>query len=133
MTARGGKQAVEPMGDVEVITEVGVAALESPWWDEFATSQGTVFHTRRFLRSWWGDRQAKNQASDLVTARVVDDGHTVGVCAFELDAGVLSFAGGCDVVDYMGPIALAGREKDVAAALTRWMFAGPSWTRADLA
>ena len=121
------------MGDVKIIAEVGVGALTSPWWDRFAASHGTVFHTRRFLLSWWGDRLAKNPASEFITARVVDDDHVVGICAFELVSGVLSFAGGRDVVDYMGPVAVAGREKEVAGALVRWMFADVSWTKADLA
>ena len=122
------------MGDVRIVTEDGAAAIAAPWWDRFAASQGTIFHTRRFLLSWWRDRLAKNPSSRLVAARVVDDDeHTVGICAFELDAGVLSFAGGQDVVDYMGPVAAAGREKDVAAGLTHWMFADPPWTRAHLA
>jgi CelD/BcsL family acetyltransferase involved in cellulose biosynthesis len=51
------------------------------------------------------------------------------VCAFELVGGVLSFAGGDDVVDYMGPVALAGREADVARALIQ----GLTFTRAHFA
>lgn len=121
------------MGDVEIIAEDGADAIASPWWERFAASQGTVFHTRRFLLSWWRDRHIKNPSSRLVAVRVVDDEQTIGICAFELDAGLLSFAGGRDVVDYMGPVAVAGREKDVAAAVTRWMFADPPWTQADLA
>jgi CelD/BcsL family acetyltransferase involved in cellulose biosynthesis len=121
------------MGDVEVITECGRGMVTSSPWEEFAATQGTVFHTKRFLLSWWNDRLAKNPSSRLVTARVVDDECTVGICAFELGSGALSFAGGSDVVDYMGPVAAAGREKEVAAALAQWMFDEPSWTRAHLA
>ena len=121
------------MGDVEVISEFGIGMLAAPSWERFAASEGTVFHTSRFLLSWWHDRLAKNPASRLVTARVVDDERVVGICAFELDSGVLSFAGGRDVVDYMGPVAAAGREKEVATALVEWMFDGQPWTRAQLA
>ena len=124
------------MGDVEVIIESGTGMLATAWWEEFAAAEGTPFHTGRFLLPWWQDRLAKNPASRLITAKVVDDEdpeRVIGLCAFELDAGVLSFAGGRDVVDYMGPIALAGREKEVAAALSGWMFGDLPWTRASLA
>ena len=123
------------MGDVEaaVITESGTDMLTTTSWEAFAATEGTPFHTGRFLLSWWQDRLAKNPASQLITAKVVDDGRIVGICAFELDSGRLSFAGGHDVVDYMGPVAVAGREKEVAAALSRLMFDALPWTRASLA
>jgi CelD/BcsL family acetyltransferase involved in cellulose biosynthesis len=121
------------MGDVEVITESGTGMLTTESWEAFAATEGTPFHTGRFILSWWHDRLAKNPASQLVTAKVVDDDRIVGICAFELDSGRLSFAGGCDVVDYMGPVAMAGREKEVAAALSQWMFDAPPWTHASLA
>jgi len=121
------------MGDVEVVTESGAGMLSTPSWEAVAASAGTTFHTERFLLSWWQDRLAKNPASRLVTAKVVDDQRVIGICAFELDSGVLSFAGGRDVVDYMGPVAVAGREKEVAAALAPWMFDALQWTRAYLA
>ena len=121
------------MADVEVVTADGTALLAAPVWDVFATARGTAFHMGRFLRCWWQDTVAKNPASRLLAAQVVDGGRTVGVCAFELASGVLSFAGGCDVVDYMGPLAAAGREKEVAAALAEWVFDQVPWTRAHFA
>jgi CelD/BcsL family acetyltransferase involved in cellulose biosynthesis len=121
------------MGDVEVIINSGTEMLGSAWWEAFATAEGTPFHTGRFLLPWWQDRQAKNPNSQLLTAKVVDDECVIGICAFELDSGLVSFAGGRDVVDYMGPAAAAGREKEVAAALSRWLFEDLPWTRASLA
>ena len=121
------------MGDVEVITHSGTDMLTDPSWDAFAAEHGTAFHTRRFLLAWWNDRRAKNPASELVTAKIVDGERLVGMCAFERDGHVLRFAGGRDVVDYMGPAAVAGREKEVAEALARWMFEDAAWTRAALA
>ena len=124
------------MGDVEVIIESGTrmlgTAARDAEWEQLAATAGTPFHTGRFLLPWWNDRLAKNPSSRLYTAKVVDDGHAVGICAFELDSGVLSFAGGRDVVDYMGPVAAAGREKEVATALSRWIFEDLPWTRASL-
>ncbi|HTJ70618.1 MAG TPA: GNAT family N-acetyltransferase [Actinospica sp.] len=121
------------MADVEVVTESGTGMLASASWDAVVASAGTPFHTGRFLLSWWNDRQAKNPQSQLITARVVDGERVVGVCAFELNSGTLAFAGGRDVVDYMGPVAIAGREKDVAAALVRWIRESTTWSHADLA
>ena len=124
------------MGDVEVVIESGTGMLATAWWEAFAAAEGTPFHTGRFLLPWWQDRLAKNPASRLITAKVVDGAdaeRVLGVCAFELNAGLLSFAGGRDVVDYMGPVAVAGREKEVAAALCRSMFDEPAWDRASLA
>jgi CelD/BcsL family acetyltransferase involved in cellulose biosynthesis len=118
------------MTDIEVVTESGAGMLTTPSWEALAASQGTVFHTGRFLLPWWRDTQAKKPSSRLVTARVVDDETVIGICAFELDSGLLSFAGGQDVVDYMGPVALPGREKEVASALTRCMFDTLPWSKA---
>lgn len=121
------------MKDIGVVTGCGTGMLTDPAWDAFARSQGTVFHTGPFLLAWWRDRLVKHPSSRLITAKVVDDGQLVGICAFELDSGLLSFAGGRDVVDYMGPAAAVGLEKEVAAALSGWMFADRSWTRLSLA
>jgi CelD/BcsL family acetyltransferase involved in cellulose biosynthesis len=121
------------MTGIEVIAETGTGLLTTSTWEGLAASEGTVFHTRRFLLAWWRDRSARSPASRLVTAKVVDGGSTLGICAFELAEGVLSFAGGRDVVDYMGPVAVAGREKEVACALAEWIFGEMSWTEAFLA
>lgn len=121
------------MADVEIITGAGEGLLNAPSWDAFAASQGTTFHTSSFLLPWWRDRLAKNPASSLIAAEILDSESVIGICAFELASGVLSFAGGRDVVDYMGPLALPGREKDVATALADWMYDGQPWTRASFA
>jgi CelD/BcsL family acetyltransferase involved in cellulose biosynthesis len=121
------------MGDVEIIAEDGTGMLAAPEWDDFAASAGTAFHSRRFLLAWWRDRLAKKPQSRLITLQVLDAECVIGICAFELASGALAFAGGRDVVDYMGPCALPGREKEVAAALAGWAYGGPAWTRACLA
>lgn len=121
------------MGDIEVVTESGTGRLIDPAWDAFARAEGTVFHTSRFLLAWWRDRLAKDPSSTLITAEVVDGGELIGICAFEQDSDELRFAGGHDVVDYMGPAAATGQEKEVAAALSRWMFDDRPWTRLHLA
>lgn len=121
------------MTDIEVIAESGAGLPADPAWEEFAAARGAAFHRGRFLLPWWEDRLAKNPSSRLVATKVVESGRVVGICAFELASDVLSFAGGLDVVDYMGPAAVGGREKAVAAALTEWAFDGLPWTRAHFA
>ncbi|HWG26087.1 GNAT family N-acetyltransferase [Actinospica sp.] len=121
------------MADVEVVAEHGIGALSTPSWEELTAAEGSVFQTGRFLRAWWLDRSAKNPQSRLVTTKVIEGERVVGICAFELDAHELSFAGGRDVVDYLGPVALPGHEKEVAAALARWMFDELPWSHAHLA
>jgi CelD/BcsL family acetyltransferase involved in cellulose biosynthesis len=121
------------MCDVEVIAETGTSLLEDPAWESLADEVGTAFHSRRFLLSWWRDAKAKNPASRLVAVKLVDGLQTIGVCAFELAGGLLSFAGGQDTVDYLGPVSAEGREKEVAAALAEWVFAQPGWDVARLA
>ena len=128
-----GERVGDDVDGVEVITTTGIDLLTAPRWEAFAGSQGTVFHTRRFLLPWWSDRLAKSPGSRFVAAQILDGGQVIGACAFELSSGTVSFAGGRDVVDYMGPVAVAGREKDVAAASTEWIFDGLSWTRAYFA
>ncbi|KND29039.1 hypothetical protein IQ64_42505 [Streptomyces stelliscabiei] len=63
----------------------------------------------------------------------MDGGEIIGVCAFELNDGTLSFAGGRDVVDYMGPAVADGWEDAVADAVVRLAFDEPRWERAHLA
>ena len=120
--------------NIRVIIESGTDPVAAPAWAAFVASHGTVFHTEGFLLSWWHDRLRTHPASRLVPVRIVDDAQVlVGVCVFELSSGVLSFAGGTDVVDYMGPVALAGREEEVATALALSMFEDLAWDRAHLA
>jgi CelD/BcsL family acetyltransferase involved in cellulose biosynthesis len=120
------------MSDVEIIVEPGTDLLADPSWDALVDATGTPFQSRRALLAWWQDAQAKNPASRFVAAKLVDGLQTVGVCAFELADGLLAFAGGQSTMDYMGPVAADGREKDVAAALVRWAFEELEWSAARL-
>lgn len=118
--------------NVRVVIESGTDPVAAPAWAAFVASHGTVFHTEAFLLSWWYDRLRTHPSSRLVPVRILDGTQVVGVCVFELCSGVLSFAGGTDVVDYMGPVAVAGREQEVATALVLSMFEDLAWDRAQL-
>lgn len=120
------------MADVEILVEPGTALLADPAWDAFVDVAGTPFHSARFLLPWWQDTQAKNPESQFLAVRLTDGPQIVGGCAFELTDGVLTFAGGQDVTDYMGPVAADGREQVVAEALAAWVFEGAEWNEARL-
>jgi CelD/BcsL family acetyltransferase involved in cellulose biosynthesis len=98
-----------------VTTDAGL--FFEPHWDALAGEVGTVFHTGRFLSAWWSDTAVNEGGSDLIMIQVNDGPDHIGQCAFELRGDALRFAGGGDVVDYMGPLAARGREGDVAGAL----------------
>jgi CelD/BcsL family acetyltransferase involved in cellulose biosynthesis len=100
---------------VSVATDAG--AFGEPGWDRLAIEAGTVFHTSGFLSSWWSDTAVRQPGSELVVVRVDEASNHIGQCAFELREGELRFAGGGDVVDYMGPIAASGFETEVVEAL----------------
>lgn len=119
------------MSDIETTVRYGTELFTDPAWDAFVARAGTVFHTSRFLLSWWVDRTAKHPASRLVTTRFADGPDLVGGCAFEVQGDLLAFAGGRNVVDYLGPVAVSGQEKEVAAALTRFVFDDLAWREAS--
>jgi CelD/BcsL family acetyltransferase involved in cellulose biosynthesis len=93
-----------------------------------ADPSGTIFHTPAYLKLWWEEFGT----GDLLLAFAEDDGRTVGVAAFEVVHEVLTFLGGFDVTDYMGPVSLPGREEKVASALIEALRLEPGWQRADL-
>ncbi|MEV5047140.1 GNAT family N-acetyltransferase [Streptomyces griseoincarnatus] len=117
-----------------MLIETGQAALHDPTWDEVAAEAGSIFHTSGFLLSWWRDRAQRRPDSSLITVRSVDGtGRTCGQCAFEVRDQVLQFAGGSDVVDYMGPVARPGYERTFAADLAETVNDRLTWQFAALA
>ena len=118
------------MSDVEIIVETGPGLLTDPAWDALVDAVGTPFHSGRFLLPWWRDTSAKDPDAQLIGVKLVDGRQVVGVCAFELSGGRLAFAGGRDVVDYMGPLAAGSRVKEVAEALMCWVFELGNWNTA---
>jgi CelD/BcsL family acetyltransferase involved in cellulose biosynthesis len=93
-----------------------------------ADPAGTFFHTPAYLKLWWEEFGT----GLLVLARAVDADGDVAACAYEVLDGTLTFLGGLDVTDYMGPVALPGREEVVAKELMAAMAADVVWERADL-
>ncbi len=94
-----------------------------------ADPQASVFHTPRFLKLYW---EALG-AGGLRLAFVVRDGVDVATSAFELRDGVLTWLGGFDVTDYMGPVGPPEPREVAAAELMGAAAAWEDWTKADLA
>ena len=91
--------------------------------------EGTLFHTPRFLKLYW--EEFGEGEPELGFVRDGDD--TVAVAAFEMRDGVLTWLGGFDVTDYMGPVGLPGSRDRAAKELLSAAAGRDDWERADLA
>ncbi len=112
---------------VEVIEDPR-AFVEEDWSEVVAADPGgTFFHTPAYLKVWWEEFGAGAPAIALLK----EGRRTVAAGAFEFDDGVLRFLGGFDVTDYMGPVAIPGREAVAAKELLSALEVLP-WRRADL-
>lgn len=112
---------------VEVVEDPRAFVAED--WSEVVAADpgGTFFHTPAYLKLWWEEFGASPPAIALLK----EGRRTVAAAAFECDDGVLRFLGGFDVTDYMGPVAIPGREAVAARELLSALEALP-WRRADL-
>lgn len=93
-----------------------------------ADPKGTFFHTPAYLKLWWEEFGA----GQLAIAVADHGGEPAAVCCFQVEDGVLTFLGGFDVTDYMGPVGLPGLEGPMAKELIGAVAAGLDWERADL-
>ena len=115
---------------LEWIPDPGVFATYRDEWERLrsADPEATLFHTPRFLELYW---EELGEGTPLV-AMVRQGEEPIGLCGFEVPDGVLSFLGGFEVTDYMGPV---GRPEDrarVAQELLTGLAARDDWERADL-
>jgi len=93
-----------------------------------ADPTGTFFHTPAYLKLWWEEFGSGR----LLLAFAVDQGRTVAASAFEIVEGTLTFLGGFDVTDYMGPVGVPGSEESAAKELLAALLSEVEWERADL-
>ncbi len=89
---------------------------------------GTFFHTPAYLKLWWEEFGT----GELLVALVEDGGEVVGACCFEAVEGTLTFLGGFDVTDYMGPVALPVTDRESMSKELIAAVAEAEWDRADL-
>jgi CelD/BcsL family acetyltransferase involved in cellulose biosynthesis len=94
-----------------------------------ADREGTVFHTPAFLKLYWEEFGSEG----LQIAIVRRDRDPVAAAAFELRGGVLTWLGGFDVTDYMGPAGDPEHREWAASELMRALAGRSDWSKADLA
>src|ERR671918_221961 len=108
------------------------AAFADPGWTSLvdADPEATVFHTPRFLKVYWEELGA---GEGLEVASVQTGGKVVATAAFATDGDQLSWLGGFDVTDYMGPVGSPQYRRRAADELMAAVAARDDWRRADLA
>jgi CelD/BcsL family acetyltransferase involved in cellulose biosynthesis len=94
-----------------------------------ADPEGTVFHTPDFLKLYWEEFGTDG----LQIADIRRDGEPVASAAFELRQGQLTWLGGFDVTDYMGPAGEPEERSWAAQELMRAIAGRSDWSKADLA
>jgi CelD/BcsL family acetyltransferase involved in cellulose biosynthesis len=115
--------AVDRTGDPMVFSSADWTALAEK------DPEGTLFHTPRYLKLYWEEFGA----GTLDVAFVRDGNEFVAAAPFEIRDGTLSWLGGFDVTDYMGPVGVPGARDRAAKELLGAMVGLDDWDRADLA
>ncbi len=90
--------------------------------------EGTLFHSPRYLKLYWEEFGA----TDLHIAVVREGGEALAAAAFEIRRGRLSFLGGTEVTDYMGPVGPPAARDRAAKELMGAIAARDDWRSADL-
>lgn len=93
-----------------------------------ADPEGTIFHAPRYLKLYWEEFGA----GDLAIADVRGGAARSAVAAFEIADGLLSFLGGTEVTDYMGPVGIPEARATAAKELVTAVEARDDWTRGEL-
>jgi CelD/BcsL family acetyltransferase involved in cellulose biosynthesis len=106
-------------------------AFTSHDWTPLVESdpEATFFHTPRYLKLYWEEFGA----ACLQIAVVHRDGTPIAAAACDLRQGVLTWLGGFDVTDYMGPVGDPEHRAEAARELVTGIAARPDWHKADLA
>ena len=91
--------------------------------------EASFFHTPLFLKTYWEEFGAER----MMIAVVRRTEPPVAAAAFDLHAGVLTWLGGVDVTDYMGPVGAPDEVSWAAEELMADLARRSDWRRADLA
>ncbi|MGH2710727.1 MAG: GNAT family N-acetyltransferase [Actinomycetota bacterium] len=94
-----------------------------------ADPDATVFHTPRFLKVYWEEFGAKCLQIAMIRHRT----DPVAAAALDLRDGVLTWLGGFEVTDYLGPVGEPEHLRWSAGELMSGIAARPDWAKADLA
>ncbi len=119
-------------GSMAVSWAEGPAAFADPTWPSLvrADPEATLFHTPRFLKVYWEELGA---GEPIEVATVLRDGRAVAAAAFAFAGDRLTWMGGFDVTDYMGPVSRPEHRETAADALMAALAARGDWRSADLA
>jgi len=102
----------------------------SDWRDVVASDPfGSFFHTPEYLKLYWEEFGVGRLVIATATDGTADP---VAACVFTVEGGLLTFLGGFDVTDYMGPVAVPGRAEAFAKELFGGALDDLEWERADL-
>jgi CelD/BcsL family acetyltransferase involved in cellulose biosynthesis len=106
------------------------AAFAAPEWAGLARDdpEATLFHSPRYLKLYWEEFGA----ADLQVATIREGSDTTAVASFDLRGGHLSFLGGTEVTDYLGPVGPAAARERAAKELMRAVAGRDDWRTADL-
>lgn len=105
-------------------------AFRTKDWTSLVESDphGTFFHTPRYLKLYW----ESFGPGGLQLAFVQDANETVAATAFDITDGLVTFLGGFEVTDYMGPVGLPAAREWAANELLAALAARDDWRIADL-
>ncbi len=108
------------------------AAFAAQDWTALALADpdGTAFHTPAFLKLYWEEFGSSGLQIAVVKR---DDGEPVAAATFELKDRLLTWLGGFDVTDYMGPVGGPEHRGWSAIELMRAVASRDDWSKADLA
>lgn len=95
-----------------------------------ADPEATLFHSPRFLKVYWEELGAPER---LEVATVRRDATTVAMAALAVGEDRLTWLGGFDVTDYMGPVGPPEHRAVAADDLMTAVAGREDWRRADLA
>jgi CelD/BcsL family acetyltransferase involved in cellulose biosynthesis len=106
------------------------SAFTAPEWSDLveADPDGTVFHRPRFLKLYWEEFGA----AGLRVALVREGDTLLAVAPFDVRERTLTFLGGFDVTDYLGPVGLPAAREGAAKELMATLAAEGDWDRGDL-
>jgi CelD/BcsL family acetyltransferase involved in cellulose biosynthesis len=92
-------------------------------------TEASVFHTPRYLKLYWEEFGAERLQLSFVRRGQED----AAAAAFEIHDGTLSWLGGSEVTDYMGPIGRPEAVEGAAKELMTALAARDDWEAGDLA
>jgi CelD/BcsL family acetyltransferase involved in cellulose biosynthesis len=117
------------MVTVEWIDDPQAFAARDWTWLAEADPEATVFHTPRYLKLYWEEFGAGR----LQIALVGRGADRTAAAAFELRDEVLTWLGGFDVTDYLGPVGIPDARDAAAKELMSAVASRDDGREADLA